>query len=95
MKKLQQKSSRIKIESAKYISDHKLEITFSDNTVKIVDFQLFLIENPHPQWSKYEKIENFKKFKIENGNIVWGKDWDLIFPISQLYKGNIFSLITH
>jgi hypothetical protein len=87
MKRLQQKSSRIKIESAKYISGYKLEITFSDNTVKIVDFELFLAHNTHPQWSKYEKIDNFKKFKIENGNVVWVKDWDLIFPINQLHNG--------
>ena len=28
-------------------------------------------------------------FKIENGNIVWGEDWDLIFPIEQLHQGRI------
>lgn len=31
----------------------------------------------------------FKCLKIENGNIVWGEDWDLIFPIEQLHKGEI------
>jgi hypothetical protein len=34
-------------------------------------------------------IRSFQKFKIESGNVVWGEKWDLIFPVSQLYKGKI------
>ena len=30
-----------------------------------------------------------EKFTIDDGNIVWGKDWDLIFPIEQLFSGVI------
>ena len=26
---------------------------------------------------------------IDNGNVVWGKNWDLIFPIEQLHSGVI------
>ena len=55
----------------------------------IVDFGNFFETHSHPQYNKYKKVENFKKFKIENGNVVWGKDWDLIFPVSDLYKGKI------
>ena len=25
--------------------------------------------------------------QTEHGNIVWGKNWDMIFPIEQLHKG--------
>jgi hypothetical protein len=28
-----------------------------------------------------------KKFKLEMGNIVWGKNWNLIFPIEMLRNG--------
>jgi len=31
----------------------------------------------------------FKKFKLEMGNIVWGKNWDMVFPVYNLYKGKI------
>ena len=24
---------------------------------------------------------------LEHGNVVWGKNWDMIFPIKQLYRG--------
>ena len=35
---------------------------------------------------KYHK-NIIEKFTIENGNIVWGKNWDLIFPIEDLHAG--------
>ncbi len=79
----------ILVTDAKYIHAYKVSIEFSDKTTKIIDFEPFLIENPHPQWEKFIKIENFKKFKIFNGNIVWGRNWDLVFPIHSLYTGNL------
>jgi hypothetical protein len=66
-----------------------LKISFNDGTSQIIDFGPFLMENPHPQHDKYRDVSNFKRFKIERGNVVWGKDWDLIFPVSQLHKGYI------
>lgn len=74
---------------AKYVDNYNVELTFSDAVKKTVDFGAFLKNNPHPQYNQYNRLENFKKFKLENGNIVWGKNWDLIFPIEQLYKGKI------
>ncbi len=26
---------------------------------------------------------------MEQGNIVWGSNWDIIFPIANLYSGNL------
>ena len=75
--------------SAGYVDGYKLEVVFNDNKKRVVDFGNFLNMHSHPQYNKYKKPENFKKFKIENGNIVWGKDWDMIFPIYDLYQGKI------
>ena len=50
---------------------------------------LHSLKHPHPQYNKYLEWKNFKKATIENGNVVWGKNWDLIFPIEQLYNGEI------
>lgn len=55
----------------------------------MVDIGDFIRRNPHSQYNKYLDPKKFKKFTIENGNIVWGKNWDLIFPIEQLYSGGI------
>ena len=77
------------VTNAEYLIDHQLKIGFSDGTSQIVDFGPFLIHHPHPQHNKYRRLTNFKKFRIERGNVVWGKDWDLVFPVSELHKGSI------
>lgn len=74
---------------ADYVSEHRLKIYFSDGSSQILDFGPFLLNHPHPQHDKYRRITNFKKFRIERGNLVWGKDWDLIFPVAQLHKGYV------
>ena len=77
----------ISVKEANYIDNFLLEIVFNDNKKNVVDFGVYLENHSHPQFNKYKKINNFKKFKIENGNVVWGKDWDMIFPVFDLYNG--------
>ena len=79
------------VTGATYLEAYKVKVGFSDNTSRVIDFEIFLKENPHPQWDKYNLKNHFKKFKIENGNLVWGRNWDLIFPIYNLYTGNILN----
>ena len=64
-----------------------LHIYFSDGTSKTVDFAPFILTHPHPQYNRYIEPRNFKKFNIEHGNIVWGKNWDMVFPVEQLHRG--------
>lgn len=64
-------------------------LTFSDNTTQVVNVGDFIRRHPHPQYNKYLNPKTFRRFCIENGNIVWGKNWDLIFPIEELYAGKI------
>ena len=77
------------IKEAKYVDGFKVELLFSDSKKQMVDFSRFLASHSHPQYNKYKQKVNFKKFAIENGNLVWGKDWDMIFPVYDLYKGKI------
>jgi hypothetical protein len=79
----------ISVIGANYIEGLKLQIEFDDRKKKTIDFSCFFKSHPHPQYNKYANPEYFKKFKIENGNIVWGKNWDMIFPVIDLYKGKI------
>ncbi len=92
MKSLQKNLSdmnTISVKEAKYIDDYKLEIVFTNRKIRVVDFEPFLTTHSHPQYNKYKKPKYFKSFKIENGNIIWGKDWDMIFPVYDLYKGKV------
>lgn len=85
------KDRNIQVTQATHIRDLILHIEFSNGASRIVDFAPFLLAHQHPQYNHYSDPDNFKNFKIEQGNIVWGKNWDLIFPIDQLYQGAVES----
>lgn len=75
------------VKGAKDIGNLILRVLFSDNTEKDINVGEYIKRHPHPQYNKYTNPKNFKRFTIENGNVVWGKNWDLIFPIEDLYSG--------
>ena len=79
----------IRVEKAVYQSGYKVRVSFSDGTEQVVDFGPYLAEYPHPQYNKYRDVELFKTFSVEMGNIVWGENWDLIFPVEQLHRGRL------
>ena len=81
-------SSVLSIEHAKYLSDFKIELGFSNGKSKIIDCKYFLHQKAHPSLKKYLKISEFKKFKVLNGNLNWN-NYEMTFPIEQLYKGKV------
>lgn len=80
----------LKIDSAKYLSDYVIRIKFNDGYEKIVDFKPFLSKSLHPAIKKYLDEDKFSNFSLINGNINWN-DYDLIFPIPDLYSGKILA----
>ena len=80
--------NQLKIDSAKYLSDYAIRIKFNDGNEKIVDFKPFLSKSLHPSIRKYLDENKFSNFSLTDGNLNWD-DYDLIFPISDLYKGRI------
>jgi len=79
----------LNIINAEYLCDYKVRLTFADNTVQEVNFGNFLLTHTHPQHNRFKDLKNFKKFRLKNGNIVWGKNADLSFHEEELYKGII------
>ncbi len=79
---------QIRIDSAKYLSDYAIRIKFSDGNEKLVDFKPFLSKSLHPSIKKYLDENKFSNFSLTDGNLNWN-DYDLIFPISDLYNGKI------
>lgn len=79
----------ISILSAKYIAPLSIEIYFSDNTKRLVNIGGYIKIHPHIQYNTYLNENKFNEFKIEMGNIVWGKNCDTIFPVKDLYNGLI------
>ena len=77
----------IRLINATWIGDYRIELQFDDKVVRQIDFGKFLHNHPHPQHDKYRKLSNFRKFKIERNNLVWGKNWDMEFDLWKLYQG--------
>lgn len=69
--------------------DLTVDVVFNDGTHQHVDVGAFVRKHPHPQYDKYLKPANFKKCKLQYGNIFWGND--LEFHIQDLYENAIFA----
>lgn len=76
----------INIVKAEYAGNLSVKIWFDDNTTQTVNISEFVNAHPHPPYDKYLDEQKFKKFEIENVNVVWGANWDLVFPLEQLYS---------
>lgn len=77
------------IKDAINVGNLSIELVFSDNTTRVINIGDFIRKHPHPQYNKYLDPKKFSQFTLKNGNVIWGKNWDLIFPIEQLYTGNL------
>ena len=77
----------MKVISATYLADYKIELLFDDQKKQLIDFLPAMKSNP--VCKKFLAPAEFKKFKIEEGNIVWGKNWDMIFTIESLYYNTL------
>jgi hypothetical protein len=78
----------LSIQTAESQADYKLQLQFNDGTEKTIDFQPFLNQSQHPSIRAFLQPDKFQNFRIDHGDLVWG-DWDLCFPIADLYSGRI------
>ena len=77
------------IKDAKHLHDYQLEIYFSDGKIIVLDFEKAFEKYVKGFYAKYRKPSEFVKFKVDEGKLVWGKNWDVMFPNEQLYRGKI------
>ncbi|MEJ7682245.1 MAG: DUF2442 domain-containing protein [Segetibacter sp.] len=63
----------IQVTHANYLDGYRLAITFSDGKERIVDFSDFLSTCVSGYLAKYKNKSNFKRFRIDRGNVVWGE----------------------
>jgi hypothetical protein len=80
----------LRIEKADYVGKLSVMLTFNDGVVVTVNFGSWISAHPHPQYDRYLDEKKFKKFYIDDmGNIAWGKNRNLYFPIEELHSGVI------
>jgi len=78
----------VSIKKANYLDDYKIHFKFNDGVESTVDFEPFIFSSAHPDIKKYQSKKLFKKFNLNHGEIEWN-DYELAFPVYDLYKGHI------
>ena len=78
----------LSIREAEYFSGYKLRLVFNDGTARFMDFEPFLRRAQNPDLTRYRQLRRFKGFHLHYGNLMWG-DYEMIFPIMDLYRGAI------
>lgn len=78
----------LSIVTAEYIRGYRIKLVFSDGKENTIDFEPFLNSSRNPMTGKFLNLAEFKKFKIEYGDLTWN-DYELCFPIIDLYEDNI------
>lgn len=80
----------LNITSVEKAGQYQLRLFFDDGTVQTVDFKEFLSRSRHPDIRAYLEESKFDTYHLQYGELVWG-DYDLCFPIIDLYHNQIFS----
>jgi Protein of unknown function (DUF2442) len=78
----------VHVRTVHHVRAYRLRIEFSDGKVTEVDFEAFLRGSAHPAIRRYLQPGRFKQFAITDGVLQWN-DFDLIFPMADLYDGVI------
>jgi Protein of unknown function (DUF2442) len=78
----------VQIESARLVAPYKLRLQFDDGHENTVDFGPFLKNSEHPSIRAYLDLKRFKSFTVEDGVLHWN-DFDLVFPMADLYEGKV------
>ena len=78
----------LRVKQASYVPRYKVDIEFNDGEHRVVDFGPFLKKAQNPMFAKYRRVSEFKSFHVEHGDLMWG-DFEMIFPIEDLHRGEI------
>ncbi len=76
-----------------YVCNFSIAITFSSAIIRIVNFLPLFEKFVKGGSLKYFAPVSFKKFIVNNGNIYWGRNEDIIFPVDILLKGSVTDAI--
>ncbi len=79
----------ITLVSGKYLHDFIIALTFTsgrNKLTRVIDFLPLFQQYVKGDNLKYFAPASFKKFIVGNGSISWGKNENVIFPVSTFLK---------
>jgi len=78
------KEESVAIASARFVHDFSIAITLPTGQTRLINFLPLFQKYVKGENLKYYAPDRFNKFIIKNGNIYWGRNEDVIFPVSIL-----------
>ena len=93
-KRKTQTEEKITIENAYYLGAFTILLFFSNGKQKKINFLPIFSKYAEGDFSKYVLPSVFKKFIVANGNIYWGKNEDIIFPVHFLYSNKNATVVS-
>lgn len=78
----------IRLQSAEWVIDYIVRLNFADGSEQVVDFTA-PFARLRGYYARYREPEAFRKFQVYEGNLVWGENRDVIFPVHRLYKNSL------
>ncbi|MEO6456064.1 MAG: DUF2442 domain-containing protein [Ginsengibacter sp.] len=86
------KTENIRVTGAVLIEPFVLKVFFNNSEYRIIDFRPFF-NTLKGYYEKWNKPSAFKKFKIENGELCWGKNADVqLHPVDVYYNSLLHPL---
>ena len=76
----------VSIDKAYFLGNKTLLLSFTNGVQKRLDFSLIFKQYVKGDYEHYARPSKFKRFVVANGIISWGKNEDVIFPVSFLYN---------
>lgn len=76
------------VTKAEYVEGYTIRVSFNDGTEQVIDFTR-PFKRLKGYYAQYREPEAFQSFTIDMGNLVWGENWDVEFPIWSLYTGSV------
>lgn len=73
-----------RVKSVTVIEDYKLEITFTNNEIRIFDVKPYLKDK---FWSRLNNIDIFKSVNVMGGSITW-LDEEIDFCPDEVYENS-------
>ena len=93
-KRKTQTEEKITIENAYYLGAFTILLFFSNGKQKKLDFLPIFSKYLKGDFTKYALSSAFKKFRVANGNIYWGKNEEVIFPVDFLYSNKNATVVS-
>ena len=87
-KQIENIQQKVSVTEAHYTTGYTIEMTFSDNTSRTINFEPYMIKSSLPNVNKYLDKGKFRKFLLVNGNLIWKND-EMFFPIEALHSGKL------